>query len=125
MKDIKTKPPYTGPSQLVTEEFSRKVTVVVFKQARRMVVIAGTTYNSPAKDNLSADKHPELWAMACLLCNPKNEVAKNKHWIKLTLQELEAADQKLGDWARQSATQAFFSKQSATQPFFNTTRDKS
>lgn len=110
MKDTKTKPPYTGPSHLVTEEFSRKVTVVVFKKAQRMAVIAGTTYNSPAKDNLSADKHPELWAMACLLCNPKNEVARNKHWIKLTLQELEAVDQELGDWARQSATQLFFQR---------------
>ena len=34
----KTKPPYTGPSQLVTEEFGRRIVVAVYKQARRMDV---------------------------------------------------------------------------------------
>lgn len=109
MKNTKTKPPYTGPSHLVTEEFSRKIVVEVYRQARRMAVVA--CYPSTlTKNNLNADKHPELWAMVCLLCDKKNEVAKNKHRIKLTLQELEAADQELGDWARQSATQLFFQR---------------
>lgn len=110
MKDKGTKPPYTGPSQVVTTDTHKKIYVDVYTKARRMTVYA-LGYWGPTKANLNPDKHPELWAVVSLLCDPqKNQVASNKFCVRMTLGELEAADSGLARWVREETTKSFFTR---------------
>lgn len=110
MSKDKSKRPYTGPSQVVTTDTHGKIYVDVYTRARRMTVYAGGYYY-PTKANLNPDKHPELWAVVSLLCDPqKNQVATNKFCVRMTLGELEAADPELARWAREEVTKSFFAR---------------
>lgn len=103
-----SKKPYTGPSQVVTTDTHKKISVDVYTKARRMTVYA-LGYWGPTKANLNPDKHPELWAVVSLLCDPqKNQVANNKFCVQMTLGELEAADPDLAKWVREEAIKSFF-----------------
>ncbi|MNK93199.1 hypothetical protein D3C87_1133490 [compost metagenome] len=109
-KDKRTKSPYTGPSQVVTTDTHRRIYVDVYAKARCMTVYAGNYYE-PTRANLNPDKHPGLWAVVSLLCDPqKNQVAQNKFCVRLTLGELEAADPDLAKWVREQATKSFFAR---------------
>lgn len=109
----KAKTPYTGPSQVVTMDTAKKFYVDVFTVARRMTLHAGVWCGgSPVqRSNLSADKFPGLWAVANLLKDTKKQVNPQKFYIKLTFQEIEAADPELAEWLRRETTRAFFIKE--------------
>lgn len=102
------KQPYTGPSQVVTTDTKRNIYIVVYQKAQRMTIYPGVYKDGQPiyKDNLREEQHPGLWAVVNLV--DRQSVADNKFYVRLTYEELAAADEPLSAWVRQEATQALF-----------------
>lgn len=107
------KQPYTGPSQVVTTDTRRNLYVDVYMAAKRMTLYAGVYRGGQPvmKSNLNPENHPGLWAVVHLLRDPAKDVsAGRKFYVRLTFQELEAADEGLAAWVREESTKALFEK---------------